>query len=184
MAKKQRKTIISCAVTGAIHVPSLTPHLPITPEEIAGQAVAAAEAGAAILHLHARDPETGRPTPDPDVYARFLPEIFARTAAVINITTGGGLGMTLDERLAAARRFQPELCSLNMGSFNFGIFPMAAGIAEVKHEWERPYLATPDHFLLKTPFRDVQTILDEFTEQGTRFEFECVAVGHLYTLAH
>jgi uncharacterized protein (DUF849 family) len=184
MARKQSKTIISCAVTGAIHVPSLTPHLPITPEEIADQAVGAAEAGAAILHLHARDPETGRPTPDPEVYGRFLPEIFDRTDAVINITTGGGLGMSLDERLAAARRFQPELCSLNMGSFNYVIFPIAAGISEFKHDWERPYLEGTDDFIFKNTFRDVQTILDEFTEAGTRFEFECYDVGHLYNLAH
>jgi uncharacterized protein (DUF849 family) len=184
MARKQKKTIISCAVTGAIHVPSLTPHLPITPEEIAEQAVGAAEAGAAILHLHARDPQTGRPTPDPDVYAQFLPEIFERTDAVINITTGGGLGMSLEERLAAAKRFQPELCSLNMGSFNFGIFPMAAGIAEFKHEWEHPYLESTRDFIFKNTFLDIQTILDEFTDAGTRFEFECYDVGHLYNLAH
>jgi uncharacterized protein (DUF849 family) len=184
MARKQKKTIISCAVTGAIHVPSLTPHLPITPEEIAEQAVGAAEAGAAILHLHARDPENGRPTPDPDVYAQFLPEIFDRTDAVINITTGGGLGMSLEERLAAAKRFQPELCSLNMGSFNFGIFPMAAGIAEFQHEWEHAYLESTRDFIFKNTFLDVQTILDEFTDAGTRFEFECYDVGHLYNLAH
>jgi len=184
MARKQRKAIISCAVTGAIHVPSLTPHLPITPEEIADQAVGAAEAGAAILHLHARDPGSGRPTPDPDVFAQFLPDIFGRTDAVINITTGGGLGMSLEERLAAVRRFDPELCSLNMGSFNFGIFPMAAGISEFKHDWERPYLEGTDDFIFKNTFRDVQTILDEFTEAGTRFEFECYDVGHLYNLAH
>src|SRR4051794_5224909 len=124
MARKQRKAIVSCAVTGAVHLPSLTPHLPITPEQIAAQAIGPAQAGAAILRLPARDPETGRPTPAPDVYARFLPDIHAGTDAVINITTGGGLGMSLDERLAAVRRFSPELCSLNMGSFNFGIFPM------------------------------------------------------------
>ena len=184
MARKQSKTIFSCAVTGSIHVPSLTPHLPITPEDIAEQAVGAAEAGAAILHLHARDPETGAPTPDPDVYGQFLPEIFARTDAIINITTGGGHGMTLDERLQAARRFEPELCSLNMGSMNFGIFPMAAGIAEFKHEWEHAYLEMTRDFIFKNTFLDIQTIVDEFSAQGTRFEFECYDVGHLYTLAH
>jgi uncharacterized protein (DUF849 family) len=184
MARTQRKAIISCAITGAIHVPSLTPHLPITPAEIAESAVGAAEAGAAIVHLHARDPETGRPTPDPDVFAQFLPEIFERTDAVINITTGGGLGMSLDDRLAAARRFSPELCSLNMGSFNFGIFPMAAGISQFKHDWEHPYLEMTRDFIFKNTFLDVETIVGEMSERGTRFEFECYDVGHLYNLAH
>jgi uncharacterized protein (DUF849 family) len=184
MARKQRKAIVSCAVTGAIHVPSLTPHLPITPEQIAEQALGAAEAGAAILHLHARHPETGRPTPDPEVYARFLPEIHAGTDAVINITTGGGLGMSLDERLAAVRRFSPELCSLNMGSFNFGIFPMAAGISEFKYEWERPYLEMTRDYIFKNTFLDIETIVTDVGAAGTRFEFECYDVGHLYNLAH
>jgi uncharacterized protein (DUF849 family) len=184
MAAKQRKAIISCAVTGAIHVPSLTPHLPITPEQISEQAIGAAQAGAAILHLHARDPEDGRPTPDPDVFARFLPAIHAGTNAVINITTGGGLGMSLDERLAAVRRFSPELCSLNMGSFNFGIFPMAAGISEFKHDWERPYLENTTDFIFKNTFADIETIVTEVGAGGTRFEFECYDVGHLYNLAH
>src|SRR3954470_16772533 len=184
MARKQRRAIISCAGTGAIHVPSLTPHLPITPEEIADQAVGAAEAGAAILHLHARDPGTGRPTPDPDVFGRFLPDIFDRTDAVINITTGGGLGMSLDERLAALRRLDPELCSLNMGSFNFGIFPMAAGISEFKHDWEKPYLEGTTDFIFKKTFPAIERIVPEIGARGTRFEFECYDVGHLYNLAH
>jgi uncharacterized protein (DUF849 family) len=184
MARKQRKAIVSCAVTGAIHVPSLTPHLPITPEQIAEQAIGAAEAGAAILHLHARDPADGRPTPDPEVYAQFLGEIHERTNAVVNITTGGGLGMALDERLAAVRRFDPELCSLNMGSFNFGIFPMAAGIAEFKHDWEKPYLEGTTDFIFKNTFADIETIVTEVGARGTRFEFECYDVGHLYNLAH
>ena len=184
MARKQRKAIVSCAVTGAIHVPSLTPHLPITPEQIAEQAIGAAEAGAAILHLHARDPKDGRPTPDPDVYAQFLPKIHAGTDAVINITTGGGLGMSLDERLAAVRRFNPELCSLNMGSFNFGIFPMAAGISDFKHDWEKPYLENTTDFIFKNTFADIETIVTEIGARGTRFEFECYDAGHLYNLAH
>ena len=184
MARKQKRAIISCAVTGAIHVPSLTPHLPITPDEIADQAVGAAEAGAAILHLHARDPATGRPTPDPDVFGQFLPDIFDRTDAVINITTGGGLGMSLEERLAAVRRFDPELCSLNMGSFNFGIFPMAAGISEFKFDWEKPYLEGTTDFIFKNTFADIETIVSEIGARGTRFEFECYDVGQLYTLAH
>ena len=184
MARRQRKAIVSCALTGAIHVPSLTPYLPIAPEDIAGQAIGAAQAGAAILHLHARDPETGRPTPEPEVYARFLADIHAGTDAVINITTGGGLGMSLDERLAAVRRFDPELCSLNMGSFNFGIFPMAAGISEFKHDWERPYLEGTRDFIFKNTFADIEAIVTEIGAGGTRFEFECYDVGHLYNLAH
>ena len=184
MARKQSKTIISCAVTGSIHVPSLTPHLPITPEDIAEQAVGAAEAGAAILHLHARDPETGAPTPDPDVYGQFLPEIFARTEAVINITTGGGHGMTLDERLQAARRFEPELCSLNMGSMNFGLFPVLDRVSTFRHAWEPEYLEMTRDFIFRNTFADIEYIVDEFSAQGTRFEFECYDVGHLYTLAH
>ena len=184
MARRQRKAIVSCAVTGAIHVPSSSPYLPITPEQIAENAIGAAEAGAAILHLHARDPQTGRPTPDPDVYAKFLPEIFDRTDAVINITTGGGLGMSLDDRLAAARRFSPELCSLNMGSFNFGIFPMAAGISQFKYEWEHPYLEMTRDFIFKNTFADIETIVTEIGARGTRFEFECYDAGHLYNLAH
>jgi uncharacterized protein (DUF849 family) len=184
MAKKQSRVIISCAVTGSIHVPSLTPHLPITPEQIAESAIGAAEAGAAILHLHARDPQDGSPTPDPDVYGQFLPEIFRGTDAVINITTGGGHGMSLDERLAAARRFQPELCSLNMGSMNFGIFPMAAGIEQFQHDWEPKYLEMTRDFIFKNTFKDIESIVGEFGEAGTRFEFECYDVGQLYTLSH
>src|ERR671938_1757297 len=179
-----RKVIVSCAVTGSIHVPSQSDHLPVTPGQIAEQAIAAAEAGATILHLHARDPETGQPTPDPEVYGRFLPEIFDRTDAVINITTGGGLGMSLDDRLAAVRRFQPELCSLNMGSMNFGIFPMAAGISEFRYDWEKPYLEGTTDFIFKNTLADVEAIVTEIGERGTRFEFECYDVGHLYNLAH
>ena len=178
------KVIISCAVTGAIHVPSLTPHLPVTPEQIAEQAVGAAEAGAAILHLHARDPVTGQPTPDPDVFERFVPAIAERTDAVINITTGGGHGMSLDERTAAARRFSPELCSLNMGSMNFAIFGMAAGIKEFKNDWEPTYLEMTRDYIFRNTFQDIETILGTMSEQGTRFEFECYDVGQLYTLAH
>lgn len=178
------KTIISCAITGAIHVPSQTPHLPLTPEEIAEQAIAAAEAGAAILHLHARDPETGAPTPNPDVFARFLPRIRAATDAVINITTGGGLGMTLEERSAAAARFSPELCSMNMGSMNFGIFPMARGISEFENEWEAGYLEMTRDFIFRNTFADVETLVERLGADGTRFEFECYDIGHLYDLAH
>jgi uncharacterized protein (DUF849 family) len=181
---KRGKVIISCAVTGAIHIPSQTPHLPITPSEIAEGAVGAAEAGAAIVHLHARDPETGRPTPDPDVFAQFLPEIRERADAVINITTGGGHGMTLEERTAAARRFKPELCSLNMGSMNFGLFPVLERIADFKNEWEPEYLGMTRDFIFRNTYADIERIVREIGAEGTRFEFECYDVGQLYNLAY
>ena len=184
MARKQRKAIISCAVTGAIHVPSSTPHLPITPDQIAESAIGAAQAGAAILHLHARDPQNGRPTPDPEVFAQFLSRIAAQTDAVINITTGGGHGMTLDERLAAARRFRPELCSLNMGSMNFGIFGMLDSVERFQHDWEPEYLEMTRDYIFKNTFKDLETITTELGAHGTRFEFECYDVGQIYNLAH
>lgn len=179
-----RKVIVSCALTGSIHVPSQSDYLPVTPRQIADQAVDAAEAGATILHLHARDPQTGRPTPDPDVFAQFLPEIRSRCDAVINITTGGGHGMSLAERTAAATRFAPELCSLNMGSMNFAIFPMAAGIKTFKHDWEPGYLEMTRDYIFRNTIKDIETIVSTMGAQGTRFEFECYDVGHLYTLAH
>jgi len=179
-----QKVIVSCAVTGSIHVPSQSPHLPITPDQIAEQAIGAAEAGAAIVHLHARDPQTGKPTPDPDVFAQFLPRIRAGCDAVINITTGGGHGMSLEERTAAATRFKPELCSLNMGSMNFGIFPMAASIKDFRHEWEPGYLEMTRDYIFRNTFKDIETIVGTLGAEGTRFEFECYDVGHLYTLAH
>jgi uncharacterized protein (DUF849 family) len=178
------KTIISCAVTGAIHLPAQTPYLPATPDEIAESAIEAAEAGAAILHLHARDPETGAPASDPAVFDQFVPRIAAECDAVINITTGGGLGMPLTERTAAVRRFEPELCSLNMGSMNFGIFGMAERISSFRHDWEAPYLDMTKDLVFKNTFLDIEGIVREFGERGTRFEFECYDVGHLYTLAH
>ena len=177
------KVIISCAITGAIHVPSLTPHLPVTPSQIAENAIGAAKAGAAIVHLHARDPEDGRPTPDPEVFSRFLPEIRAASDVVINITTGGGHGMSLEERTAAARRFQPELCSLNMGSMNFGLFPMLDRIGDFRHEWEPDYLEMTRDFIFKNTFKDIESIVSDLGVGGTRFEFECYDVGHLYNLA-
>ena len=181
---RRGKLIVSCAVTGSIHVPSQTPHLPITPEQIADAAIGAAQAGAAIVHLHARDPATGRPTPDPEVFGQFLPTIKARSDVVINITTGGGHGMTLEERTRAARVFEPELCSLNMGSMNFGLFPVAERIAEFRHPWEPEYLEMTRDFIFRNTFKDVESIVSEFGAQGTRFEFECYDVGHLYNLAH
>src|SRR5438093_4141221 len=170
---RRGKVIVSCAVTGSIHVPSATPYLPITPEQIAEGAIGAARAGAAIVHLHARDPETGRPTPDPELFARFLPEIAAGCDAIVNITTGGGQGMTLEERTAAARRFRPELCSLNMGSMNFGLFPVLDRIREFEHEWEPHYLEASRDYIFRNTFADVERIVRELGANGTRFEFEC-----------
>jgi uncharacterized protein (DUF849 family) len=181
---KRGKVIVSCAVTGSIHIPSQTPHLPITPAEIADNAVGAAEAGAAIVHLHARDPKTGRPTPDPEVFAQFVPEINARCDVVINITTGGGHGMTIEERTQAARTFQPELCSLNMGSMNFGLFPVLERISEFEHPWEPAYLEMTRDFIFRNTYADIETIVRELGAEGTRFEFECYDVGHLYNLAY
>jgi uncharacterized protein (DUF849 family) len=156
----------------------------VTPSQIAEQAIGAAEAGATILHLHARDPETGRPSPDPDVFAQFLPEIRSGCDAVINITTGGGHGMSLDERTAAARRFSPELCSLNMGSMNFGLFPVLGRVSEFEHPWEREYLENSRDFIFRNTYADVEAIVGLLGAEGTRFEFECYDVGHLYNLAN
>ncbi len=179
------KVIISCAVTGAIHTPSMSDHLPITPAEIASQAIAAAEAGAAILHLHARDPNDGRPTPDPAVFMQFLPVIKQSTDAVINITTGGGLGMTVEERLAAPLQASPEMASLNMGSMNFNISGSAARIPKFKYEWEKPYLEGTTDFIFRNTFKDIEQIVEKLGKgHGTRFEFECYDIGHLYNLAH
>ena len=183
--KHSDKVIITCAVTGSIHTPTMSPHLPLTPNEVAEGAIAAAEAGAAILHLHARDPKDGRPTPDPDVFMQFLPRIKQATPAVVNITTGGGHGMTLDERLAAPLRAQPEMASFNMGSMNFGLYPMLDRYKEFKYEWERHHLEASRDFIFRNTFKDMERILTELGEGcGTRFEFECYDVGHLYSLAH
>ena len=180
-----KKVIITCAVTGSIHTPSMSPHLPITPGEIAEGAIAAAEAGASILHLHARDPVDGRPTPDPDVFMQFLPRIKQSTDAVVNITTGGGHGMSLDERLAAPLRAEPEMCSLNMGSMNFGLFPILDRAREWQHDWEPKFLEMTRDFIFRNTFADMEYVLKHLGEGcGTRFEFECYDVGHLYNLAH
>ncbi len=180
-----RKVIITCAVTGSVHTPSMSPHLPVTPDQIAAEAVAAAEAGASILHLHARDPANGRPTADAEVFMRFLPRIKQATDAVVNITTGGSSLMTLDERLAAPLKAQPEMCSLNMGSMNFGLFPMLDRPREWQHEWEPKLLEATRHTIFKNTFADMETILEKLGKGcGTRFEFECYDVGHLYSLAH
>ena len=181
---RRGKVIISCAVTGSIHVPSQSPHLPLTPAQIAESAIGAAEAGAAIVHLHARDPETGRPTPDPDVFARFLPQIKENSDVVINITTGGGHGMTVEERTRAANRFEPELCSLNMGSMNFGLFPVLDRVSTFEHAWEPEYLEMTRDFIFRNTYKDIETIVRSLGAVGTRFEFECYDVGHLYNLAY
>ena len=185
VSRGSRKVIVTCAVTGAVHVPSQSEYLPITPEQIAENAIGAAEAGAAILHLHARDPENGRPTPDPDMFMRFLPEIKERTDAVINITTGGGQGMTLEQRLAAAMRAKPEMCSLNMGSMNFGRFPIANRIKQFRFDWEADDLEASRDYIFRNTYKDIEYILKNLGEaHGVRFEFECYDVGHLYNLAH
>ncbi|MBR2686895.1 MAG: 3-keto-5-aminohexanoate cleavage protein [Aquamicrobium sp.] len=179
------KVIITCAVTGSVHTPSMSPHLPVTPDQIAADAVAAAEAGASILHLHARDPKDGRPTADPTVFMQFLPRIKQATDAVVNITTGGSSLMSLDERLAAPLQAQPEMCSLNMGSMNFALFPMLDKPRDWQHEWEPKLLEATRHTIFKNTFADMETILDKLGKGcGTRFEFECYDVGHLYSLAH
>jgi uncharacterized protein (DUF849 family) len=185
LAAKRNKVIITCAVTGAVHVPSQSEYLPITPEQIADNAIGAAEAGAAILHLHARNPENGRPTPDPDMFMQFLPEIKERCNAVINITTGGGQGMTLEQRLAAAMRAKPEMCSLNMGSMNFGRFGIANRIKEFRFDWEADDLEASRDYIFRNTYKDIAYILRELGEtHGVKFEFECYDVGHLYNLAY
>jgi uncharacterized protein (DUF849 family) len=184
MSPANQKVIITCAVTGAVHTPSMSEYLPVSPEQIAEQSIAAAEAGAAILHLHARDPADGRPSPDPALFQQFVPAIAQATDAIINITTGGSTRMTLAERLAYPMRLKPELCSLNMGSMNFSIHPMAKKMTSCRYEWERPFVEGMEDLVFKNTFRDIKYILEELGAHGTRFELECYDVGHLYTLAH
>ncbi len=179
-----RKVVITCAITGSIHTPSMSPYLPVTPDEIAEAAIAAAEAGASILHLHARNPEDGRPTQDPAVYDRFLPRIKQSSKAVVNITTGGGPAMPVEERMAPAVHFQPEVASLNMGSMNFGLFPMLGRFKDFKHDWERAHLENSRDLVFKNTFADIERILAACRDNGTRFECECYDIGHLYNLAH
>lgn len=184
MARDNSKIIITCAVTGGVHTPTMSDALPVTPDEIATQSIEAAEAGASILHLHARDPESGQPTPDPEVFMQFLPRIKQSTDAVVNITTGGGLGMSIQERLAAPLKAEPELCSLNMGSMNFALHPLADKYKDWKHEWEKPYLESTEDNIFRNTFRDISYILKHLGEGcGTRFEHECYDIGHLYNLA-
>jgi uncharacterized protein (DUF849 family) len=181
---KAPKVIITCAVTGAIHTPSMSPYLPVTPEEIADAAVGAAEAGAAVVHLHARDPITGKPDQSPEAFGKFLPQIKQRTGAVVNLTTGGAPYMTVVERARPAAVFQPEVASLNMGSMNFGLFPMLNRFTEFKHDWERPALEGSRDLVFRNSFKDIEYVLETLSETGTRFEFECYDTSHLYNLAH
>jgi uncharacterized protein (DUF849 family) len=179
-----RKVIITCAVTGSIHTPSMSPHLPVTAQEIAGAAIGAAEAGAAIVHLHARDPKDGRPDQSIEGFAPFLKVIKQRSNCVVNITTGGAATMTIEERLRPVAVFKPEVASLNMGSMNFGLFPMLGRFKSFKHDWERPYLEGSKDRIFKNTFADIEMILTTCADNGTRFEIECYDIGHLYTLAH
>jgi uncharacterized protein (DUF849 family) len=185
VAVASRNVIITCAITGAIHTPTMSEFLPITPRQIADEAIAAARAGAAIIHLHARDPVDGRPTGDAALFRQFLPAIKTECDAVLNITTGGGQNMTVQDRLVAALALKPEMCSLNMGSMNFGLFPTVARHKTFKHAWEPDYLEASRDFIFRNTFKDIEFILQALGEGcGTRFEFECYDVGHLYTLAH
>ena len=179
-----RKVIITCAITGSIHTPSMSPHLPVTPNEIAEAAIGASEAGATVIHLHARDPKDGRPTQDPDMFMQFLPRIKQQTDAVVNITTGGSPSMTIAERMAPAFKLQPEVASLNMGSMNFGLFPMQSRFPNMKHQWENDHLENSRDMVFKNTFKDIETILTACSDNGTRFEFECYDISHLYNLAH
>jgi 3,5-dioxohexanoate:acetyl-CoA acetone transferase len=184
MAAAQGKVIITCAVTGSIHTPSMSPHLPVTPAEIARGAIGAAQAGAAIVHLHARNPKDGSPSQDPGLFHEFLPQIAVASDVVVNLTTGGAATMSVEERLQPALQLKPEVASLNMGSMNFGLYEMLGRYKEFKHPWERPYLEASDDRIFKNTFKDIAYILESCSQNGTRFEIECYDIGHLYTAAH
>lgn len=179
-----RKVIVTCAVTGSIHTPSMSPHLPVTPQEIADAAIEAHAAGASIVHLHARDPRDGRPSQDVALFRQFLPRIGEACDVVVNLTTGGASTMSVEERLQPALQLRPEVASLNMGSMNFGLYEMLGRYKEFRHDWERPYLAQSDDRVFKNTFKDIAYILESCGDQGTRFEIECYDIGHLYTAAH
>jgi uncharacterized protein (DUF849 family) len=181
---KSNKVIITCAVTGSIHTPSMSPHLPVTPDEIAEAAIGAAEAGAAVVHLHARNPQTGEPDQSPEAFLKFLPRIKQTSNVVINLTSGGAATMAVSERAGPARLLKPEVASLNMGSMNFGLYPMLGRFKEFKYDWERPYLEGSNDRIFRNTFKDIEFILESCSDNGTRFEFECYDTGHLYTLAH
>jgi uncharacterized protein (DUF849 family) len=180
----QKKVIITCAVTGAIHTPSMSPYLPVTAQEIADAAVGAVEAGAAIIHLHARDPVTGKPDQRPEAFLPFLKDIKKRSDAVINLTTGGSPYMTVQERMLPAKTLKPEVASMNMGTMNFGLFPMLERFKEFKHDWERPYLEGSKDLIFRNTYGDLETVLTELSANQTRYEFECYDTSHLYNLAH
>jgi uncharacterized protein (DUF849 family) len=180
----RNKVIITCAVTGAIHTPSMSPYLPVTPEEIADAAVGACEAGASIIHLHARDPQTGKPDQRPEAFEPFLKSIRQRNPAIINLTTGGSPYMTVQERMLPAKVFKPEIASMNMGTMNFGLFPMLNRFQEFKHEWERPFLEGSKDQVFRNTFGDLETVFEELGPNNTRYEFECYDTAHLYNLAH
>ena len=184
MTASQRKVIITCAVTGSIHTPSMSPYLPVTAKEIADASVGAAEAGAAIIHLHARDPVTGKPDQRPEAFVPFLKEIKARCNAVVNLTTGGSPYMTVQERMRPAKELKPEVASLNMGTMNFGLFPMLNRFKEFKHDWERPYLEGSKDLIFRNTYADIEAVLTELSANDTRYEFECYDTAHLYNLAH
>lgn len=181
---QQKKVIISCAVTGAIHTPSMSPHLPVTADEIAEASIAACEAGAAIIHLHARDPVTGKPDQRPEAFTPFLTQIKARSQAIINLTTGGSPYMTVHERMQPAKMLKPEVASMNMGTMNFGLFPMLKRFKDFKHDWERPYLEGSKDLIFRNTYGDLETVLTELSVNDTRYEFECYDTAHLYNLAH
>jgi uncharacterized protein (DUF849 family) len=184
MAAKQKSVIVTCAVTGAIHTPSMSPYLPVTADEIATEALAAAAAGASVVHLHARDSVTGKPSQDPALFRKFLPRIQRESDVVVNITTGGAPTMLVEERLQPALQLKPEIASLNMGSMNFGLYPMLARFKDFKHDWERPYLEGSDDRVFRNTFKDIQNILESCGANDTKFEIECYDIGHLYTAAH
>jgi uncharacterized protein (DUF849 family) len=182
--KTMKKVILTCAITGSVHTPSMSPYLPVTPAEIAASAIEAAAAGASVVHLHARNPKTGQPTQDPDIYRQFLPTIVSSSNVVVNITTGGSPTLPLEERLKPALVFEPEIASLNMGTMNFGLYEMLKRFNNFKYEWERPYLENSDDLVFRNTFRDIAHILKSCSETGTRFEIECYDIGHLYAAAH
>ena len=181
---QQKKVIISCAVTGAIHTPSMSPYLPITADEIAEASIAACEAGAAIIHLHARNPVTGKPDQTPEAFEPFLKQIKARSKAIVNLTTGGSPYMTVQERMQPAKVLKPEIASMNMGTMNFGLFPMLNRYKEFKHDWEKPYLEGSKNLIFRNTYGDLETVLTELSANETRYEFECYDTAHLYNLAH
>lgn len=182
--RKSKKVIMTCAVTGSVHTPSMSPYLPITPDQITAEAIAAAEAGAAMIHFHVRDPENGKPTQDPKLFGQVLPRVKQQSNAILNITTGGGLGMSMDERLAPALWAKPEVATMSMGSFNFNVAGVAEKITEWKYDWEQPYIEMTKDFITSNTFAQIERGMRELGDVGTRFEFECYDVGHLYNLAY